>query len=131
MLASGLPIEQLVDELPSIKVYGNIKQGRLRAVLSGVEMALRTARNEDVSLPAKLEIEHIMPQGWRSHWAPDVIGNPEAIARRELLVNTIGNLTLVTQPLNGALSNRPWTDDEAEKVAPTGKDAGLRQVVPY
>jgi Protein of unknown function (DUF1524) len=47
------------------------------------------------------------------------------MARRDLLVNTLGNLTLVTQPLNGALSNRPWTDKEAEKVAPTGKDAGL------
>ena len=31
----------------------------------------------------------------------------------------------MTQPLNGALSNRPWTDEEAIKVAPTGKDAGL------
>jgi hypothetical protein len=31
----------------------------------------------------------------------------------------------VTQPLNGALSNRPWTDSEAQDVAPTGKDAGL------
>ena len=40
-------------------------------------------------------------------------------------MNTLGNLTLVTQKLNGALSNRPWTDAEASKVTPTGKDAGL------
>jgi hypothetical protein len=117
--------ETLLTELPSIKAYGNIKQPRLRAVLCGVEMKLRTDRNEDVSLPSKLEIEHVMPQGWRSYWSSDVTGNHDAIARRDLLVNTLGNLTLVTQPLNGALSNRPWTDTEAAKVAPTGKDAGL------
>ena len=40
-------------------------------------------------------------------------------------MNTIGNLTLVTQKLNGALSNRPWTDSAAAVAAPTGVDAGL------
>jgi hypothetical protein len=117
--------EQLLAELPEIKAYGNIKQPRLRAVFREIEMKMRTNRNEDVSLPSKLEIEHVMPQGWRSYWSSDVTGNHDAIARRDLLVNTLGNLTLVTQPLNGALSNRPWTDVEAAKVAPTGKDAGL------
>jgi hypothetical protein len=117
--------DQLMTELPAIKAYGNIKQPRLRAVLSGVELKMRTKRNENVSLPSKLEIEHVMPQGWRSHWSADITGDYEAFTRRDLLVNTLGNLTLVTQPLNGALSNRPWTDAEAIKVAPTGKDAGL------
>ena len=31
----------------------------------------------------------------------------------------------MTQKLNVALSNRPWTDAAAEVIAPTGKDAGL------
>lgn len=117
--------ETLVKELPTVKAYGSIKQPRLRAILSGIEMKMRTKRNEDVSLPAKLEIEHVMPQGWRSYWSSDIAKDHESMAHRDILVNTIGNLTLVTQPLNGALSNRPWTDSEAEKVAPIGKDAGL------
>ncbi len=117
--------DELIRELPLVKVYGNIKQQRLGAILAGVELRLRTNRHEEVSLPLRLEIEHILPQGWRSHWGTGVLHDPEAVARRDRLVNTIGNLTLVTQKLNVALSNRPWTDAEAQNVAPTGKDAGL------
>ena len=43
-----------------------------------------------------------MPQGWKSHWSSDIAKDHESVARRDLLVNTIGNLTLVTQPLNGS-----------------------------
>jgi hypothetical protein len=116
--------EELLAELPTVKVYGNIKQQRLRAVLAAVELQLRTERHEEVSLPTKLEIEHVMPQGWRSYWDDGVAKDLEAATRRDHLVNTLGNLTLVTKKLNGALSNRPWTDEAALLVAPTGKDAG-------
>jgi hypothetical protein len=115
--------EDVLAELPTVKVYGNVKQQRLRTVLAAVELHLRTERHEDVSLPAKLDIEHVMPQGWRSHW--DTAKDPEAARRRDQLINTLGNLTLVTRTLNAALSNRPWTDEAARVVAPTGKDAGL------
>jgi hypothetical protein len=112
------------QKLPNVKVYGNIKQPRIRTFLSGIELRMRTARHEDVTLPAKLEIEHIMPQAWRTYWGADLAGDPDKAAKRDQLVNSIGNLTLVTQKLNGALSNRPWTDAETERVASTGKDAG-------
>jgi hypothetical protein len=115
---------ELITELPTIKAYGNIKQPRLRSVFAGIELQLRTQRHENITLPERLAIEHVMPQGWRNHWGADVAGDQEATARREALVNTLGNLTLVTSKLNGALSNRPWTDAEAENVAPSGKDAG-------
>ncbi|MEX1009665.1 MAG: DUF262 domain-containing protein [Acidimicrobiia bacterium] len=117
--------EELLTALPTVKAYGNIKQQRLRALLAGVELQLRSERHEEVTLPAKLEIEHVMPQGWRSYWGAGIANDLEAATRRDHLVNTIGNLTLVTQKLNVALSNRPWTDAEAQEVAPTGKDAGL------
>jgi hypothetical protein len=117
--------EQLVEDLPGIKVYGNIKQQRLRTILAALEMHARTKRHEDVSLPSKLEIEHVMPRGWRSYWGKGVAHDPELSAIRDKAINTIGNLTLVTQKLNVALSNRPWTDEEAAIVAPTGKDAGV------
>jgi hypothetical protein len=116
--------EALLSELPTVKAYGNIKQQRLRAVLAAVELQLRTERHEEVSLPTKLEIEHVMPQGWRSYWDDGAAKDLEAATRRDHLVNTLGNLTLVTQKLNGALSIRPWTDEAALLVAPTGKDAG-------
>lgn len=66
-----------------------------------------------------------MPRGWRDHWGFRVAESPELSATRDLLIHTIGNLTLVTKKLNVALSNRPWTDEEAVAIAPTGIDAGL------
>lgn len=116
---------ELFAELPTIKAYGNIKQQRLRVILAAVELQLRTERHEEVTLPTKLEIEHVMPQGWRSYWDDGAAKDLEAATSRDHLINTLGNLTLVTKKLNGALSNRPWTDEDALIVAPTGKDAGL------
>jgi hypothetical protein len=117
--------EPVLSELPTIKVYGNIKQQRLRTILAALEMKARTDRHEAVSLPPKLEIEHVMPRGWRTYWGDGIAHDPEASAERDRIINSIGNLTLVTQKLNVALSNRPWTDKEALIVAPTGKDAGV------
>jgi hypothetical protein len=115
--------DQLVAQLPDLKLYGNIRQGRLRVVLGAVEQHLRDQNPKygAVSLPTTFEIEHIMPQGWRTHWDPEPKLLPEAAAQRDKRVNTIGNLTLVTKSLNGALSNRPWTDAEAEGLKEGGE----------
>lgn len=116
--------EQMMDELPGVRLYGNVRQSRLRVVLEEVEKQVRHARQENVSLPDRLEVEHVMPRGWRSHWSGSLPTDPDAEKRRDSLIHTLGNLTLTTQRLNSALSNRPWTDEEAREVAPTGKDAG-------
>jgi hypothetical protein len=115
--------DQLVAQLPDLKLYGNIRQGRLRVVLSAVEQYLRDLNPKygAVTLPPTLEIEHIMPQGWRTHWDPEPKLHPEASAQRDKRVNTIGNLTLVTKSLNAALSNRPWTNTEAEGLKEGGE----------
>ena len=117
--------EDMVGSLPAIRLYGNVRQSRLRVILSAIEQQLRTERHEDVSLPAKLEIEHVMPRSWQSYWDTEPPLSPEEAAARSKRVNTIGNLTLVTQKLNGSLSHRPWSDQEAKIVAPKGKKAGL------
>ncbi|GAA1356034.1 DUF262 domain-containing protein [Arthrobacter koreensis] len=116
--------EQMIEELPGIRLYGNLRQSRLRVVLAEVEKQLRHSRQENVTLPDGLEVEHVMPRGWRSHWFNNLPTEPDAEKKRDSLIHTLGNLTLTTQRLNAALSNRPWTDAEAMEVAPTGKDAG-------
>jgi hypothetical protein len=116
---------QIRDALPSTRLYGNVKQPRLRVLLSAVELERRSALHEQLSLPEHLEIEHVMPRGWRTHWGADIVGDAERAAKRDVLVDTVGNLTLVTKKLNGTLSNRPWRDDEAAAVAPTGSEAGI------
>jgi len=119
------PDGALRQQLPSIRLYGNIKQPRLRVVFSAIEMHLRTERHEDVSLPARLELEHVMPRGWRTNWGEDIAGNADGALQRDILVDTLGNLTLVTKKLNGSLSNRPWRNDEAALASPSGTDAGV------
>lgn len=117
--------DELLEELPGVKVYGNIKQQRLRAILSGIELQLRTEKHEDVSLPAKLDIEHVMPRGWRTYWQDGILSDPAACDHRDWCIHTIGNLTLVTKSLNSTLSNRPWTDDDAANTPGSGEDKGL------
>lgn len=116
--------EQLIEGLPATVLYGNVRQNRLGIVLSAIERKRRSERNEDVTLPSKLQIEHVMPQTWRTHWSDGLAADPVASARRDRLVHTIGNLTLVTGNLNASLSNRPWRDSDAVVVAPTGPEAG-------
>ena len=58
-------------------------------------------------IKAKLSIEHVMPQEWTSHW-PLVDPNDDAVERRELMLQTFGNLTLVTPEFNTKLSNRDF-----------------------
>ena len=88
-------------------------------------MQRRSERHEDVSLPEKLEIEHVMPRGWRTYWGADIQGDTDRASKRDVLVDTLGNLTLVTKKLNGTLSNRPWRDADAVVVANSGRDAGV------
>jgi hypothetical protein len=116
--------DQLIAEVPKSKLYGNIRQNRLCIVLSAVEQKRRSNRSEDVTLPVNLQIEHVMPQKWRTHWPDGIANDPIAAGNRDRLVQTIGNLTLLTGRLNASLSNRPWLDSDAAMVAPSGQEAG-------
>ncbi|MGW5365980.1 DUF262 domain-containing protein [Actinopolymorpha pittospori] len=127
---------RMTRDLPNRPLYGNVRRDRLWTVLAAIEQHLRAqdAKYEAVQLPSALQIEHVMPRGWRSHWDTDPKLNLEAAAERDRRVDTLGNLTLVTQSLNGSLSNRPWTDREAEVLGlmeggrpGTGKRALLDQ----
>ncbi len=116
---------EVIEALPGIRLYGNVRQGRLRVVLEAIEEQLRTDRHEAVGVPSNMQIEHVMPQGWRHHWDTTPPLSEAAAVERDRVINTLGNLTLLTQKLNGTLSHRPWTDAAAGPVAPTGLEAGL------
>lgn len=116
--------EQLIQSVPYSRLYGNVRRNRLCMVLSAVEQRRRSQRNEDVTLPLNLQIEHVMPQKWRTHWANGISDDPMASSVRDRLVQTIGNLTLVTGYLNVSLSNRPWLDIDGEGAGQSGQEAG-------
>ncbi len=102
--------KDLVDALSSLPLYRLLTRGRLRLILEGIEAQYReSALSEQTEVPKNLTIEHVLPQSWEAHWplANDVDDDEER-HRRNTLVHTIGNLTLVTSRLNSKASNGPW-----------------------
>jgi len=93
----------------SLPLYRLLTRGRLRIVLEAIEESLRTTKAEVQSVPRNLTIEHVMPQSWRESWPlPSGVDEISASEERNNLVHSIGNLTLVNESLNPALSNAPW-----------------------
>jgi Protein of unknown function DUF262/Protein of unknown function (DUF1524) len=103
--------DQIRPRLERGEVYGYIGQPRVRMLLEACELDIRdTTKTELVALPEGLSIEHALPRSWEENWPTPDSEDPDTVREeREAHVNRLGNLTLVTQPLNGALSNYPWT----------------------
>ena len=99
---------ELQDRFVTAPLYQWLTRGRLRMLLTAIEGQLRTEMAETSEVPGNLHIEHIMPQKWSAKWAPPMGGDGDAVAHRERAIHTIGNLTLVNNRLNAALSNAPW-----------------------
>lgn len=102
-------------------LYGRLAQYKVRAILEALDTHAHNTKSEAQPLPPGLTIEHIMPQSWRTHWPlskgeiknndtgePDPIKEQKAHQRRERIINTLGNLTLITGSLNPSLSNSAW-----------------------
>ena len=104
---TNVDLEYALSTLP---LYRLLTRGRLRLILEGVEEQYRkTSLAEEIEVPKNLTIEHVLPQSWEAHWPlPTNLDEQEAHQERNLLLHTIGNLTLVTQRLNSAASNAPW-----------------------
>lgn len=90
------------------RLYKTMVRARLRSLLEGIEHELRrTGFTEQLAGSSGLTIEHVMPQGWKTHWP---LGDDLMADERDQAVQTLGNLTLVTQKLNPTMSNSPWHD---------------------
>jgi hypothetical protein len=104
-------------------LYGYVGQARVRMLLEACELDLRDpAKTEPIAIPAGLSIEHTLPQLWEEHWPLPPGGDPEVLrSNRDAHVNRLGNLTLVTQPLNAAMSNAAWFASEASPYSKRGE----------
>ena len=102
--------QELVDFLESAPVYRLLTRGRLRLVLEGIEGLLRhSPKSEQPDVPKRLAIEHLMPQGWEGKWPlPADVEEMKAKYDRDMLIHSIGNLTLANNKLNSSMSNEPW-----------------------
>lgn len=97
--------------------YKGARQPRLRFLFEAIELMKRSNLNEYIEIKSELSIEHIMPQRWREEWPIPGYehledGNPDLMAKqveRDSAVNKLGNLTLLTGPLNSSVSNGPYS----------------------
>ena len=95
--------KELRDQLVDRPLYGYIAQARIVMIFRAIEVALYSTKVEAVTPPAKLSIEHVMPQSWDEHWplsaGLDSAENERAVVERRAHIDRIGNLTVTTMAL--------------------------------
>lgn len=108
--------EELAARLAANPLYGKgrVGAGRIAMVLRTAENAWRAAKSEAPIPPeAELQVEHILPQSWQENWPVAAEPAEELTLRqeqREAAVHRLGNLTLVSVPMNPTLSNSAWAE---------------------
>ena len=101
--------KQVIDYLSIRPMPGNA--ARRKMIFETIELSKRPPMTEHLTVPTKLTVEHLMPQGWTSEgWPFSETDMDEAQARqlRGEHIGLIGNLTLATRELNSSMSNRSW-----------------------
>jgi len=95
-------------------LYDTLGPKRVRLVLTALELASRTSKQEEIQLSINnnLTIEHVMPRGYKLDEWPypkqKSTDEEELEEARWTRLDSIGNLTLLTQPLNSEVSNGPF-----------------------
>ncbi|MGH2702350.1 MAG: GmrSD restriction endonuclease domain-containing protein [Actinomycetota bacterium] len=105
--------EEIRAALTIEPVYRRFPRSRLRMFLEAVEDRLRSKYNYPPVPRRGYPIEHVLPQKWEEHWPAEGL---EKQLDRAAHVHRLGNLTLLTEGLNSAVSNGSWTS-KREKVA--------------
>ena len=99
------------------RMYKRLKRSKLRVILESLEHSMRTGKTEAIKIARELTIEHLMPRDWERHWPLNPkpgMTMDEAGNERDDLINTVGNLTLLTKELNPSVSNGPWPKKRTE-----------------
>jgi hypothetical protein len=127
--ASRMPTDiEIAEACGGRDCYGGIPTPRLRYILEQLEYGHRTKFDEATVATANLTIEHVMPRKWAKYWpladgtfAPCESPVEAAAANhqisdqikalmeaRQRRIDTLGNLTLLTDALNPSISNGSW-----------------------
>jgi hypothetical protein len=106
--------KQFAEALSGPGIYDRMFRARLKAMLVIMENHLRTGvvvgnKFLDVG-DSSLNIEHVLPQKWKTNWPLPEEADDMAESRREIALNRLGNLTLATTKLNPTMSNKPWEE---------------------
>ncbi|GAA4355975.1 DUF262 domain-containing protein [Hymenobacter saemangeumensis] len=92
------------DACQTNPLYQYLNNPRLQMLLHALDLQLETSRQERLHLETTLSIEHIFPQHPAAgKW--DQVTDEES----EVVLHQLGNLTLLTKPLNSSVSNGPFS----------------------
>lgn len=130
--------ELLKHSILNNNIYEGNKSRFLSNLFLVIEMKIRNAKQEQITIYSEsLTIEHIMPQGWHEHWElngklipkqdleiasqaklaeESSDGYFHQIDQRNNLVQTLGNLTILTDSLNPSVSNSSFDIKKKEII---------------
>lgn len=115
--------EEMVEKAISQPVFNTLKTPALRLILERLELSFRSKKTEKGDVEPSLQVEHVLPQKWATHWElkgqkipeniaqypflakDDLAEMGEPIRQRNVALHTLGNLTLLNRYLNPAASN--------------------------
>lgn len=115
--------DDVIDKAINRNAYEELSRPGLRLILERVELSQRSKKSEGTEIDPGLQIEHVLPQSWSTHWPlegkqiPELMAKyphlatnefaplAEAMGKRNRALQTIGNLTLLNEYLNPAASN--------------------------
>jgi hypothetical protein len=108
--------DELREFLLNRDLYGWVSRPRLVMALAAVEATLYSNKVDVPSIVEGLSLEHLIPQTWDGAWplvdeggaALEGEALEQAERRRAECMHRLGNLTVVTKPLNSSMSNAPW-----------------------
>ena len=102
-------------------LYKTVGSSRTSIILRALDLQLITSKQEKLHLQPSLTVEHVMPQSfdpeiWPYYEGTDICDDPseDRIELRKMMLHSIGNLTLLTQPLNSSVSNGPFITKRPE-----------------
>ncbi|MFZ3077018.1 MAG: DUF262 domain-containing HNH endonuclease family protein [Candidatus Aenigmatarchaeota archaeon] len=84
-------------------------------ILYLIEKTIRSERNAtELKYMNEYSLEHVMPKKWRNNWNKDVL-TEEQKEKRDKILRTLGNLTIITKKLNSSIGDADW------EIKKTGK----------
>ena len=112
------------------QLYGPLNSPKLVHLYGRLNQTFMSSKSENLAFNEAPTVEHIMPQTWETNWPlPDgskgmgfvelfeaTETDPRALAtrKRNVAIQTLGNLTLLSSALNSAQSNLPWDQKRKE-----------------
>ncbi|WP_292332938.1 HNH endonuclease family protein [Mesorhizobium sp.] len=135
--ASRMPTDlEVAEAFARRRAYGVMPTPRLRYILEQIEYGTRTRFDEVMVATTNLTVEHVMPRKWATHWPlangssvpvessfEATVGNhvltdeqKAQMDARQRAIDTLGNLTLLTEALNPSIGNGKWAA-RREKIA--------------